>query len=188
MSKPIKSKYANKTKRAWYFPDTREKICAKCGVKTSVENFFKHNQTQDGWHSWCKPCCKEANRKSLEKRYASFEGRVTTFINSCRKSAQKRGNEFELTRQDFLDMWEFQGGKCAYTFIDMTTQSNSPFSVSVERIDNSIGYTKENTILVCNVVNKMKSDFPGELFYAICKAVVEHLGDADGNLAVDFEK
>ena len=70
----------------------------------------------------------------------------------------------------------------------MTTAPGQYTSVSVERIDNSIGYTAANTILVCNIVNRMKSDIPGEVFFDVCRAVVQHLGDPDGNLDVDFCK
>ena len=58
--------YANKNKRAIYFPETNEKICAKCGEKKSVESFFKHSATQDGWHSWCKACCKQGRWQSIK--------------------------------------------------------------------------------------------------------------------------
>lgn len=188
MVTPLRSKYASKLKRAWYFPDTGEKICAKCGTKASVSNFFRHSATQDGWHSWCKECCKIGNQKSKEKKYLSFEGRINTILQSCKRSAKKRGHIVNLTRDDLLEMWNYQEGVCAYTGIVMLTQANSPYSVSVERIDNSVGYTKENTILVCNIVNKMKSNFDGVLFYKICRAVVDMLGDEEGNLGVDFIK
>jgi len=70
----------------------------------------------------------------------------------------------------------------------MTTQPNSPTSVSIERIDSKQGYTAENTVLVCNIVNRMKSDFSGKLFYSVCRAVIGHLGDDNGELGVDFYK
>jgi len=70
----------------------------------------------------------------------------------------------------------------------MTTQVNCPTTVSVERIDSKQGYTKENTVLVCIAVNRMKSNFSGEFFYFVCQAVVAHLGDNNGELAVDFVK
>jgi hypothetical protein len=70
----------------------------------------------------------------------------------------------------------------------MTTAPNEYTSVSVERIDSSVGYTAENTILVCNVINRMKSDLPGEVFFDMCRAVTDFLGDEDGNLGVDFRK
>lgn len=187
-SGPERSKYANNTKRAWYFPDTQEKICAKCTLKLSTTKFFKHKQTKDGFHSWCKSCCKEGNQRSKIKKYSTFEGRVTTFLTSCRKSAKSRGHVCTLTAEDLLNAWQTQGGVCAYTGRQMTTAPSEYNSVSVERINNNVGYTADNTILVCNVVNRMKSDIPGETFFEVCRDVLKHLGDANGNLDVDFCK
>jgi len=178
----------NPHKRAFYCSETNTKICAKCGESKDVSLFFKHIETSDGWHSWCKPCCKEGNEKSREKKYSTIEGRVPTFLISCRNSAFKRGNEFTITKEDLIEMWNLQYGKCAYTFFDMNLQPNTPYSVSVERIDSKIGYTKENTVLVCNAINRMKSNFEPSLFYEMCRAVVAHLGDKKGNLIVEFKK
>ena len=165
---------ANKLKRAFYFPDTNEKICAKCGEKKSVDNFFKHSGTNDGWHSWCKACCKKGNDLSREKKYATFEGRVSTFITSCKKSAEKRGQEFSLTKKILLDLWKAQEGRCLYSGIKMSTQPSRHDSVSVERIDSGIGYTKFNTVLVCNAINRMKTDLLLKEFFAFCDAVSLH--------------
>lgn len=93
-----------------------------------------------------------------------------------------------MTRQDLIEMWELQKGICVYTGIEMTTQPSSPYSVSVERIDSSIGYTRENTVLVCNAVNKMKTNLNPVLFFEFCSAVTKHLGDEYGNLSVRFIK
>lgn len=188
LSVPELSKYSNRTKRAWFFPETQEKICAKCGKMSHVENFFKHGQTKDGYHSWCKSCCKEGNLRSRLKRYSTFEGRVSTFLSTCRHSSIKRGQECTITREDLMNAWEQQGGICVYTGLEMTTAPNENHSVSVERIDNEVGYTPENTVLVCNIVNQMKSNIPGEVFYEFCRLVVEHLGDESGRLDVDFRK
>lgn len=175
-------------KRAIFHPEDSTKICAKCGNRLPVVGFFKHNQTADGFHSWCKSCCKVGNLRSRNKRYATFDGRIPTFLTSCRQSAKKRGHEFSLTANDLRKAWQGQHGFCAYTGIEMTTQANLPHSVSVERIDNAIGYTAENTILVCKAVNAMKSDLDGELFFDMCKSVVNWLGDDTNQLVVKFTK
>lgn len=188
MNCPERSKYANKTKRAWFYPETQEKICAKCKTKFSIIEFFKHKQTKDGFHSWCKHCCKQGNARSKEKKYSSFEGRIATFLTSCRKSAEKRKQTCSITANDLKQAWEAQSGICVYTGWAMTTQANCATTVSVERIDSKQGYTKENTVLVCNAVNRMKSNFSGEFFYSVCQAVVSHIGDGNGELAVDFVK
>lgn len=163
------------------------KLCAKCGKEYDSSNFFKHKQTKDGLHSWCKFCCKEGNKRSREKRYSTFEGRITTFLRCCKNSATKRGNEFYLTRKDLIDCWERQEGLCVYSGIEMTTQPALPTSVSVERIDSRVGYTPENTVLCCNYINRMKSDLSFEQFFTFCKAISEWLTDEDGEM-VNAEK
>ena len=55
----------------------------------------------------------------------------------------------------------------------MDTQPELFNSVSVERIDSKIGYTIDNVVLVCNVINRMKSDLPLNLFIEMCHKVSE---------------
>lgn len=166
------SKYANSTKKAFYFPETNEKICAKCDEKSDVSNFFRHKETNDGFHSWCKKCCRIGNLKSRVKKYSTFEGRITVLLRTCKTSSIKRGGqEMTLTRESLLELWEKQKRLCFYTDIEMDTQPELFNSVSVERVDSKIGYTKENVVLVCNVINRMKSDLSLDLFIEMCKRV-----------------
>ena len=74
-------------------------------------------------------------------------------------------------------MWNQQSQICAYSGKVMTLEHGKLNTVSIERIDSKIGYTKSNTILVCNAVNRMKSDFTFNEFFEMCKSVTEHLSD-----------
>jgi hypothetical protein len=56
----------------------------------------------------------------------------------------------------------------------MDTQPNLFNSVSIERINSSIGYTKDNCVLVCNVVNRMKSDIELDVFLKMCKEIAKN--------------
>jgi hypothetical protein len=62
----------------------------------------------------------------------------------------------------------------------MELQPNTPFSVSVERVNNEIGYTADNTVLVCKAVNSMKSALTGEQFLMFCRAIAGWMRDDDG--------
>lgn len=164
------------------------KVCFKCKEKSSYEFFFKHKLTTDGYHSWCKKCCTEANIKSRNKLNATIEGRARVFLLNAKNSAIKRNQEFSLNIQDIVECWDAQIGICAYSGRKMTLLPSQLNTISIERIDSKIGYTKENTILVCQAINRMKSDFEFDDFYNLCKDVAEFLGDDNLNLSVGAYK
>jgi hypothetical protein len=66
----------------------------------------------------------------------------------------------------------------------MTLVAGKLNTVSIERINSFEGYTVENTILVCQAINRMKSDFDFEDFYDLCRDVANFLGDDQLKLAV----
>lgn len=164
------------------------KVCFKCKEEKSYDLFFKHNQTPDGHHSWCKSCCTKGNIKSREKQNSTIQGRAVVFLRNAKKSALKRNQEFSITISDIVECWDNQIGICAYSGRKMDLVAGNLNTVSIERIDSNIGYTKENTILVCQAINRMKSDFEFDDFYNLCKDVAEFLGDDNLNLSVGAYK
>ena len=164
------------------------KVCFRCKQEKSYEFFFKHHQTSDGFHSWCKSCCTEGNNKSRAKQNSTIEGRAKIFLQNARKSAAKRNQEFLLSVEDIVNFWKQQDEICAYSGRKMTLDAGKLETVSIERIDSSIGYTKDNTILVCQAINRMKSDFKYDDFYELCKDVATFLGDENLSLSVGAYK
>lgn len=160
------------------------KTCFKCKKTKEISLFFKHKQTSDGYHSWCKGCCNVGNIKSRAKVYSTIEGRAKIFLQSCKRSAVKRKQIFDLQLLDIVSFWNKQNKMCAYSGVEMTLEPGKLNTVSVERINSSVGYTKENTVLVCHIVNRMKSDFKYEEFYQYCSNVCSFLGDRNLKLAV----
>jgi hypothetical protein len=164
------------------------KTCFRCKETKDLNLFFKHNQTQDGLHSWCKVCCTKGNERSREKLNLTIEGRATVFLRNAAKAAKSRNHPFELVIQDIVDCWEKQQGFCAYSGREMTLVAGHLNTVSIERIDSSVGYTVSNTILICNAINRMKSNFKYNDFYEMCKDVAKFLGDDNLNLNVEAVK
>jgi hypothetical protein len=160
------------------------KVCFRCKEEKSYDFFFKHHQTSDGFHSWCKACCTEGNIKSRAKQNSTIEGRAKIFLRNAKNAATSRNQEFALEIKDIVACWQDQDGVCAYSGRKMTLDAGKLETVSIERIDSSIGYTKDNTILVCQAINRMKSDFGYDDFYELCRDVAEFLGDENLNLAV----
>ncbi len=164
------------------------KVCFRCKEEKSYDLYFRHHQTSDGYHSWCKSCCKLGNNKSRDKLNSTIEGRATVFLRNARNSAKKRNQEFSLEISDIVDFWNEQAGICAYSGRKMTLTAGQLNTVSIERIDSIIGYTKGNTILVCQAINRMKSDFTFEDFYELCRDVADFMGDESLNLNVGAYK
>lgn len=161
------------------------KTCFKCKQEKSFDFFFKHKQTSDGYHSWCKGCCSEGNARSRNKVNTKIESRARVFLQNAKKSSIKRGQVFDLSVKDIVLCWEIQQGVCAYSGRQMTLQASQLNTVSIERIDSSTGYIPSNTVLVCQAINRMKSNFEYDDFYNLCRDVAVFLGDENLQLAVE---
>jgi len=61
----------------------------------------------------------------------------------------KENSEFSLTVDIILQKIIDQKGRCAYSSIPLAYKRGSKYRVSIERINNKLGYTKENTVLIC---------------------------------------
>ena len=164
------------------------KACFCCKTNKPYDLFFKHAQTADGYHSWCKECCTEGNKRSRAKLNSTIEGRASVFLRNAKRAAQERQQEFALTVDDIVGCWNSQANICAYSGRVMTLEAGNLHTVSIERIDSNVGYTSENTILVCQAINRMKSDFGFEDFYNLCRDVADFLGDDKLELAVGAHK
>jgi hypothetical protein len=130
------------------------KPCFCCKETKELSLFFKHSQTPDGLHSWCKECCKKGNQKSKIKVNSTIESRAKVFLQNAKKSAKKRNQEFSLEIPDVVDCWNDQLMICAYSGIEMTLEARKLNTVSIERI------------------NRMKSDFSYQDFYMLCRCLV----------------
>lgn len=164
------------------------KTCFKCKDTKSFDLFFRHGQTSDGYHSWCKTCCTEGNEKSRQKLNSTIEGRAKVFLRNAKNSASKRNQEFLIAIEDIVKCWDQQLGFCAYSGRQMTLDAGFLNTVSIERIDSKVGYTAKNTILVCQAINRMKSNFSFDEFYELCSEVTQFLGDKNLNLSVGAYK
>lgn len=78
-------------------------------------------------------------------------------LGAYRKRATQRGMGFDLDREWIVDICKRQDGKCFYTGWEMAITEGARM-VSVDRIDSSKGYTKDNCVLACVAANVAKND------------------------------
>lgn len=86
-------------------------------------------------------------------------------FNSARSRSMKKCIDFEIELDDLHRLWCNQDGKCALSGIDLllskkTSDSlKNPFMASLDRIDSSKGYTKDNIQWVCWIGQLAKHTF-----------------------------
>jgi hypothetical protein len=77
-------------------------------------------------------------------------------------------HEVSITLDDLKEQWNKQNGKCYWLGIDMSLEdlmiSRSPFAPSVDRLDSSGHYTKDNIVLTSRFANLGRGAYAGEDF------------------------
>lgn len=106
----------------------------------------------------------KTSRERFEKFYCTIKGRAGHLLNNARQRARRYGLEFALDYEWLRP--KLENGACEVTGIELVIKLNggkghrvNSFSPSLERKDNALGYTKENTQLVCWIYNRAKGAF-----------------------------
>lgn len=105
----------------------------------------------------------------------------------ARSRALRRGLPFEITVEWALQKLVAQGYRCAKTGIALqlvcphTDTTYSAFSPSFDRINSSLGYTCENTQVVCLMYNSAKNRFSDEDVSKFAEALVMRMNIANDN-------
>lgn len=88
--------------------------------------------------------------------------------------SRKRGEVCEITIQDVEIMYAGQAGCCAVTGIPFRLEHyeecrRNPYGISIDRKDNSMGYTPSNCRLVLVFVNTALSDYGESVFWDVLR-------------------
>lgn len=120
----------------------------------------------------------EFNRKCTICKLCQNKGLLSQWISNIKNRTKKNGWDFDITTEFIRKLFSKQNGKCAVTKIPFTfnpIKHNShkgrrkdPFSPSIDRIDSSKGYTKNNIRLVCVIVNLALNEFGDQIFSKMC--------------------
>lgn len=117
------------------------------------------------------------SNKKIVKDLSQEEFRLEHFIEkmwSARSRASKKGLPFNLDEDTIKSIWFKQNGKCFYTKLPMNSISGGDLGWSIDRIDSNNGYTSDNIVLSCWMVNRMKSNMTLGSFIEICKLITEN--------------
>jgi hypothetical protein len=148
-----------------------QRTCKKCNLVKPKEEFCKLNST--AYSYMCKDCFNE-NRSSNRNDYffKTLNSFITHKIANARKRAKKKNINFDLDIEFIINLYEKQNGLCALSKETLTFERNNFKNLSIDRVNSSKGYTKDNVQLVCEIVNCMKLDLNVEDFILFCKKIV----------------
>lgn len=91
----------------------------------------------------------------------------------ARKAARDRSHVINITLDDLLELYEAQDHKCALTGIDMVPEPNCHESISIDRINNANGYTRENIRLTTRFANLARSTLSDKAFFDFIAKIME---------------
>jgi hypothetical protein len=138
-----------------------EKRCNICKMVKCISEFAKDNNRLQ---RRCKTCAKLYTKKyrcmhSLEYRFREWK-----------RGAKERNLPFELKFEDV----HLMPLVCYYSGLALTTECNKYTTISLDRLDNTKGYTKDNVVFCCGFINLMKRDLTYNQFILICKMISQN--------------
>jgi hypothetical protein len=160
-------------------------VCEICGKNFEREKREHKRNQKIGRKTYCSRSCSgkgnvinfpngaEGDTSKLMK--GSQKDEFSPFRYHLRK-AKSRNKKFNLTLKDLKDVWDKQNGICPYTGIqlvdwDYKAESNSLYTASLDRIDSSKGYFRENIQFVSKNINYMKNNLSHQETIDLCKII-----------------
>jgi hypothetical protein len=87
----------------------------------------------------------------------------------CKQRAKTRELDCKLSKEDFLKILTSKDANCYFCGY------SNRYHLSLDRIDNDIGYELQNVQVCCVTCNYMRKDLPVEEFLRQCTAIYNHM-------------
>jgi hypothetical protein len=111
-------------------------------------------------------------------RRGTVEGRLRHALTCSKTSAKHRNIFWDLKLSDLQDVYTRQKGLCAISGVELTFMPHkrgtetAPTTLSVDRINNDIGYVSSNIQLVTHYANVAKNKYSMEDLIQFCRNVL----------------
>lgn len=144
--------------------------CPICQRELAYREVSERNRSVKN-NTPCRPC---ANSIKGHKGYYE-EIPISWFAAKVRRGSQ-RNYEFTITIEEVWDIYIAQDKVCALTGVPIDFKGTA----SLDRIDNAVGYVRENIQIVHKDVNYMKYIYSQDYFIKMCNLVAsKHNVDSD---------
>ncbi|CAE7607189.1 unnamed protein product [Symbiodinium sp. CCMP2456] len=98
--------------------------------------------------------CAQGRQEYTRAYNRTLRGRAKILVSSASKRCAQVGHVCEMGYGDILQMLLAQGGRCFYSGVPLRyDQPHVDWQMSLERLDNSLEYTKENCVLIAAEFN-----------------------------------
>ena len=136
-----------------------------CGNICNVTTTYLNN----GKTTSCK--CNQYKKGKNVYNYCGYEDITGTKWNSIKKGAEVRGLEFKITKEYIWELLKKQNNKCYFSSVSISYKEGT---ASIDRIDNLLGYTENNVVIVHKDINLMRNKFSVDYFIKMCKLVTKN--------------
>lgn len=122
----------------------------------------------------CSPFCFRLYHHDLKhkRRTETIEGTISQILGAAKKRAKSKNIDFSITTNDLNNLLNKQNNCCNITNIPFELSgSKSPWTISLDRIDNEKGYTLDNVQLVCWMYNNCKNKWSDKEVVTFAKAL-----------------
>ena len=153
------------------------KICSQCKQEKTLDKFRKKIKTKTDYRAECKACLRQRYIEYISKEkifilhlYLGMCGKYRkTKLNPKSTEEKIERHKVQVTQEQFFELWEEHKkqyglhcciSKVPFTFIrgrGRTTNHKDNNNVSVDRLDNNMGYTTKNIIFVTYAFNDRKN-------------------------------
>jgi hypothetical protein len=153
------------------------RLCTSCNKVKLLSQF---ETFKDGFvRGLCQQC---VTLQKAKKTSATPESYLQVLNTQLKSQRLKQGVQYDLTKEDVVDLWETQNGKCALSGVLMTHQRDGTygdrkkkeFNASIDRINPNGPYVRQNVQLVANRINTMKHTLSQDMFMWWIKNIHEH--------------
>ena len=161
------------------------KTCSGCNetFPLTEEYFHRDHNYKHKANKYFATLCKTCHYKAHIKWTNTKRGRLSRAL----KRAKSKEKSTELTLDFLMELYNKQNGLCALSGIIMESNGGNihkknkinPHIISIDRIDNNKGYTKDNVQLVCGIVNRMRNELSIEQFILYCERIIQYANKKD---------
>lgn len=168
---------------------TSEVICQNCN-QPHLKPITEINRNNEiGRKMFCsRSCCISFNTKRRKVRsvnsfnigqYSTNKIDIYTPFRYLFKCSKSRNKEISITLEDLLNQWNFQKGICPYSGVSLILPTSRNklsyiYRASLDRIDSTKGYIKDNIQFVSTCMNLMKNNLTDKEIKHFCKLISDN--------------